>query len=247
MELGYRVIRPSDVGLFTLQFIQISLWRKADWGVAEGDAAVQQALETAALCRRRNIRTVFHPLEYPLTGEHAAETMDVLRRLAAAADLGIILHDEGGASGERLSSGQEREYGAHVREIAGLCPVSIENAFNSADAEWFWSRFVLPGPESISITADIGHLESSGIDSASFVRALPEKMVSRIRFVHLHHKAEERYGVPDHWPLVPGCRELEAMRALLARKDGLWVILELDANDGKGVRQSIDLVRQLPL
>ena len=246
MELGYRVIRPSDVGLIPLQFVQISLWRTADWGAAEGEEVVQQALEMAALCRRQGIRTVFHPLEYPLTNEYAGETMGVLRRLAAAADLGIILHDEGGVSGQRLSKDLAKEYEANVREIAGLCPVSIENAFNSGDAEWFWNRFVVSGPDSISITLDIGHLESAGIDSASFVRELPEDYLSRIRFVHLHHKAEERYGVMDHWPLVSGCRELKAMHMLLARKKDLWVILELDAGNERGMRQSIDLVRQLP-
>lgn len=246
MEIGYRVIRPSDVGLIPLQFVQISLWRRADWGVAEGEEAVQQALETAALCRQQGIRTVFHPLEYPLTGEHAEETMAVLRRLAAAADLGIILHDEGGASGGRLSNGQAKEYEANVRGIAWLCPVSIENAFDSRDAVWFWKRFVVSGPEPVSITVDIGHLESAGIDSASFVQELPQDILRRIRFVHLHHNGEERYGVTDHRPLVPGCRELEALRAILMLKKDLWVILELDAGDRKGVQQSIDLVRELP-
>ena len=95
-----------------------------------------------------------------------------------------------------------------------------------------------------SITIDIGHLETAGVDSISFVRDLPEQFLERTAFVHMHHKGAERWGVADHWPLEPGCREIEALKILLARKRDLRVILELDAGDD-GVRQSAKLLEGL--
>jgi hypothetical protein len=134
MEPGYRIIRPEDVGQQRLTFAQISLWRAADWGVAEGEQAVREALGFAAACKVRSIRTVFHPLAYPLTGGNPGWTLAVLRRLAAAADLGIIIHDEGGKSRRRLSAAEANEYANSVKELSGLCHVSIENSFNELDA-----------------------------------------------------------------------------------------------------------------
>jgi sugar phosphate isomerase/epimerase len=233
MEIGYRIIRPEDVGAQPLRFAQISLWRTADWGVADGERAVNETIQIAGTCRQRGIRTVFHPLEYPLTGEHAARTMDVMRRLASAADLGIIIHDEGGAGGQRLSAAEETSFEKNLRVISALTTVSIENAFNSGDITRFWERFVVPAPKTVSITLDIGHLESADIDSIAFVRNMPE-----------HLLGAERYGIKDHWPLVSGCREIEALRVLLSRKPDLRVILELETK-GEGVRESIELLRTM--
>lgn len=244
MQLGYRIVRPSDVGTQPLMLAQISLWRAAAWGVAEGEQAVKKAIEIAASCKARGIRAVFHPLEYPLTGEQAKHTLGVMRRLAATSDLGIIIHDEGGAEGGRLSAAEESQFEENLFALSNRCPISVENAFNSGDATWFWERFVAPAPESVSITIDIGHLESADIDSISFMENMPERLAERVSFVHMHHKAEERYGIKDHWPLVPGCRELDALRALIKRKKGLQVILELDATD-EGMGQSIELLKEL--
>jgi sugar phosphate isomerase/epimerase len=244
MEIGYRIVRPDDVGAQPLQFAQISLWRAANWGVAVGEQGVTGAIEIAQACKTRSIRTVFHPLEYPLAGEHAQNTLAVMRRLAGACDLAIIIHDEGGADGKRLSPDGERVFERKLAEISSLCPVSIENAFRSGDVTWFWERFVVPAPENVSITLDIGHLESADIDSISFIRDLPERLASRIQFVHMHHKAGERYGIKDHWPLVPGCREIEALKVLRSRRPDVRVVLELDAaEDGMG--QSIELLKDL--
>lgn len=244
MQLGYRIVRPSDVGTQPLMLAQISLWRAAAWGVAEGEQAVKEAIEIAAACKARGIRAVFHPLEYPLTGEQAKHTLGVMRRLAAASDLGIIIHDEGGADGGRLSAAEESQFEENLFALSSRCPISVENAFNSGDATWFWERFVAQAPESVSITIDIGHLESADIDSISFMENMPERLAKRVSFVHMHHKAEERYGIKDHWPLVPDCRELDALRAFIKRKKGLQVILELDATD-EGMGQSIELLKEL--
>ena len=244
MELGYRIIRPDDVGKQQLLLAQISLWRTANWGVSEGEQAVREAIEIVNACKARGIRTVFHPLDYPLANEHAENTLAVMQRLAAACDLGIIIHDEGGKDGKRLSAGEERIFKKNLRTISELCPVSVENAFNSVDVTWFWEQFVVPAPKAVSITIDIGHLESADIDSISFIRSMPGHLAERITFAHIHHKAGERYGIKDHWPLVPGCREIEALKVLLTRRPEVRVIVELDAADN-GMGQSIELLKKL--
>jgi sugar phosphate isomerase/epimerase len=244
MEIGYRIIRPRDVGTQPLLFAQISLWQSANWGVAEGEQAVTQAIAIASACTVRRIRTIFHPLEYPLANEHADRTMGVMRRLAAASDLGIIIHDEGGPDGKGLSPVEGALFEKNLAELGRLCPVSIENAFNSGDITRFWERFVVPAPKNVSITVDIGHLESADIDAIAFVRDLPQRLMERVNFVHMHHKDKERYGIKDHWPLVAGCREIEALKELLKRRPDVRVVLELDTS-GDGLRQSIELLKDL--
>lgn len=245
MELGYRIIRPDDVGKYPLPFAQISLWREANWGVAAGEEAVRQAIVIAQRCKTRGIRTVFHPLEYPLSNAHNPQTLGVMRRLAAASDLGIIVHDEGNADGKRLSAGEADQYERGVRETGALCAVSIENSYNSRDIIRFWEQFAAPAPETVSITLDIGHLELAGVDSIAFVRDVPQRLIERMQFVHMHHYDEgSPHSVKDHKPLVPGCREIEALKLLLRRKSGLRVILELDAAED-GMARSIELIRNL--
>ncbi len=245
MKLGYRIIRPSDVGSQPLPLAQISLWRRAGWGVSEGERAVAEAIEMAQECRARGISSVFHPLDYPLTGDLAAGTVAVMKRLAAAADLGIIIHDEGAMGRQRLSGDDAGQYERIVREISERCPVSIENSYNSGDITWFWQRFVVPAPPRVSITLDIGHLELAGLDSGAFVHAMKEELLDRITFVHMHHHdARTGDAVPDHKPLVPGCREIDALRSLAARKNDLYAILELDAVK-EGMEQSIALLKPL--
>ncbi len=244
MQLGYRIIRAADIGTQSVNFAQISLWRTADWGVADGNRGVREAIRMADACRQQGIRTVYHPLEYPLTGELAPGTVEVMQRLAQASDLGIIIHDEGGENG-RLSGPDAVQYGVNVRAVSRLCPVSIENSYNSGDITWFWERFVLPMPEPVSITLDIGHLELAGIDSVRFVASLSEALLSRLLFVHIHHHdGASSAWVKDHQALVPGCREIEALRLLLQRKQDLWVIVELDAAE-TGMKESIALLKNL--
>lgn len=246
MQIGYRIVRPSDVGTQTVKFAQISLWRSADWNVSDGERGVEEAIEIARECRSQGIRTVYHPLEYPLTGEHAAHSLEVMRRLAAASDLGIIIHDEGGENGGRLTGPEAVQYGVNVRSISRMCPVSIENSWSSRDILWFWERFAVPMPETVSITLDIGHLEGAGVDSTGFIRELPEVIVRRLKFVHIHHHDESAEGVRDHRPLVPGCRELEALAILIGRKKDVWVIAELDAAE-QGMKESIELLKQIEI
>jgi len=245
MELGYRIIRPSDVGSHPLSFVQISLWRVANWGVSDGERGVDEAIAMARACKTRNISSVFHPLEYPLTNEHGDRTLAVLHRLAGVCDRGIIIHDEGGKAGARLSAAEAQRYEQSLREIGKRCPISVENSYNSGDITWFWERFVAPAPPRVSITLDIGHIELVGLDSVAFVRDMKKELVDRIAFVHLHHHdARTGAAVPDHKPLVEGCREIEALQELLKRKSDIGVILELDAAED-GLRRSIELLKPL--
>jgi hypothetical protein len=244
MEIGYRIIRPDDVGKQPLQLAQISLWRVASWRIAVGQQAVRDAMEIAAVCKERGIRTVYHPIEYPLTGDLAPRSLDVMQRLAVTSDLGMIIHDESSADGKRLSTDDEQIYEQNVLKLSRICPISIENAINSNDVTWFWERFVLQAPKNVSITIDIGHMESADIDSIAYVRQMPEHFVQRISYLHLHHKAEERYGIKDHWPLISGCREIEALKVLLKRKPDIRVILELNAAKS-GMGKSIELLKNL--
>jgi sugar phosphate isomerase/epimerase len=186
---------------------------------------------------------VYHPLEYPLTGEKGPHSIDVMRRLAAVSDLGIIIHDEG-EKGKRLTGAEAEQYERGVKIISGLCPVSIENSYDSGDITWFWERFVVPMPETVSITLDIGHLELADIVSTEFVRHLPDHLVRRIQFVHMHHHDRNGHGVKDHRPLVPDCREIEALKILIERKKDLWVIVELDAAE-EGMGRSIELLERM--
>ncbi len=245
MQLGYRIIRPQDVGTHPLQFAQISLWRMANWGVADGEKAVKEAIGIAMACKSLGIRTIYHPLEYPLASEYASKTVDVIRRLASAADLGIILHDEGGTGRKRLPAEEESTFERNLREVSNFCHVSIENSFNSSDVLWFWERFAVSTSDDVSITLDIGHLELAGVDSIAFVRNMPQRFIDHMRFVHMHHhNGLEMSRVKDHLPLVPGCREIEALQVLLKRKQDVWVVLELDAGQD-GMRQSIELLKDL--
>jgi hypothetical protein len=245
LELGYRIIRPDDVGKYPLPFAQISLWRTAKWDVAEGEEAVRQAVAIAQTCKARGIRTVFHPLEYSLTNAAGPQTLEVMRRLAAASDLGIIVHDEGNAGRMRLTAVDAGAYEKNIKKISDLCHLSIENSYNSGDISWFWERFVVPSPPDVSITLDIGHLELAGLDSVSFVQNMPQRLIDRLQFVHMHHHdGNDTHWVKDHKPLVAGCREIEALKVLLARKSDVYVVLELDAAED-GMRQSIELLEQL--
>ncbi len=79
---------------------------------------------------------------------------------------------------------------------------------------------MVPAPDSVSLTLDIGHLELAGLESVMFIQNMPQPLVERTRFVHLHHHDKEGgQAVSDHKPFVPGCRELAALRELLKRKN----------------------------
>jgi sugar phosphate isomerase/epimerase len=66
------------------------------------------------------------------------------------------------------------------------------------------------------MTLDFGHLELAGLDSAAFIRNMQPALIQRIRFAHIHHHdSKATRDIKDHRPLVPGCREIDALKELL--------------------------------
>lgn len=197
-------------------------------------------LKTVDACKSAHIRYVIHPVEYGLSElrpERRKILMDDLHVMALQADLALIIHDESMQGGKRLAGEAADTYRQGLAELSRLCLVSIENAGANKDIKWFWREYAG------SITLDIGHLEVAGIDSVDFVRTLEPDLLDAIDFVHMHRVNGIRGGIRDHWGLTEDCRELRALKELLARKKGLRVILEIiEAED---VGKSLDLLRSL--
>lgn len=226
MRIAYRVARPEDVGQWKGDFVQISVYRH--W-----EDSLEKMKESVRLLRERGIRYVMHPVGYTLLGGE----VDALRTMAGLSDLALILHDERAPGGGRLSGEHEARFLNILEELSGIAPVSFENAIETSDALWFWERYAR------SVTLDIGHVESAGLDSVEFVRDLPAEIVEKIEYVHMHRNNGLRGGLTDHWPLRPGCRELKSLGELLKRKTDFDVILEI--NETGEINDSVELLRVL--
>ena len=233
IQCAYRVTQPHEISLFPADFLQVSVFRR--W-----PNAMDTMLKTVDACRSAHIRYVIHPVEYGLSElrpERRKIMMDDLHAMALHADLALIIHDESMRSGKRLANEEADTYRQGLLELSRLCVVSIENAGVSKDIKWFWREYAG------SITLDIGHLEVGGIDSIKFVRTLEPDLLEAIDFVHMHRVNGVRGGIRDHWGLTEDCKELKALKELLARKKGLRVILEvIEADD---LEKSLDLLRGL--
>ena len=201
---------------------------------------METMLRTTDACRSAHIRYVIHPVEYTLSEvrpERRKILMDDLRVMAERADLALIVHDESMSGGKRLAGEEADAYRQSLLELSRLCVISIENAGANKDVTWFWREYAE------SITLDIGHLEVAGIDSIKFVKSLESDILEKIDFVHVHRVNGVRGGIRDHWGLTEDCRELIALKELLARKKELRLILEIiEAED---VEKSLDLLRSL--
>jgi sugar phosphate isomerase/epimerase len=234
MIYGYRVVGKEEVGLYPAGLIQISVYK----GLREG---IVHMLKAVSACRTLNLRYVIHPVGYFLSetrGDQRAKTMEVMRKIARNVDLALIVHDETTPWGTRLEGIYEKAYREALLEISEICPVSIENANNTHDIEWFWKRFP------ISVTLDIGHVEAAGIDSVRFIRELEADIINRLSFVHLHrYNGPHDGGLRDHWGLLEDCRELKALGHLLKRKKDIGVILEI--NDMENLGESLKLLERL--
>lgn len=234
MIYGYRVIGEKEVGLYPVGLIQISIYR----GWAGG---IEQMLKAVSACRSLNLRYVIHPVGYFLSEtrhNHRAETMETMQTIARNVDSALIIHDETTPWGTRLEDIYEEAYREALLELSEICHVSIENANNTPDIKWFWRRFAT------SVTLDIGHIEAAGMDSERFIIELETDIVDKLNFVHLHRYNGPHDGLMDHWGLLEGCRELRALRRLLARKPNIGVILEI--NDRENLGESLKLLERLP-
>jgi sugar phosphate isomerase/epimerase len=234
MIYGYRVVKEEEVGLYPVNLIQISVYR----GFGE---AIDQMMKAASACRSLNLRYVIHPVGYFISEtreDQKARTMELMQKIVHHVDLALIVHDETTPWGTRLEGIYEDTYRKALLELSEVCPLSIENANNSYDIEWFWRRFAK------SVTLDIGHLEAAGIDSIEFVQKLGEDIIEKLNFVHIHRfNGLHGGGLRDHWGLLKDCRELKALKFLLERKRDIGVILEII--DVENLGESLKLFEML--
>lgn len=226
MRIAYRVTTPEDVGRWEGDFAQLSVYRH--W-----KGSLESSRECARLLREKGIRYVVHPVSYSVIA--GGDQEEALLELAEIADLGIILHDERSPGGGRLVGEHEERFLSVIEKLSERTAVSFENANDTGDAPWFWDRFAT------SVTLDIGHVEAAGFDSVKYVRDLPDSIVEKIDYVHIHHNNGLRGGLTDHWPLVEGCREIKALEALLKRRNGFDLILEI--NEVDEINESIRILR----
>lgn len=231
MKIGYRISKSDDIGRYPADLVQISYWKIFGPNLDEIG-------EMASRCRKAGVRYVIHPVFTPLSEvrpDVREKNLKELFALARMADLGMIFHDETLPDKGRLSGEPLDQYRKTLAELSALCPCSIENANNTPDIDWFWG--MIGG----SVTLDMGHFESSGIDSVHKVQSLPDELLARVEYVHMHRKNGEHGGILDHWPLTAECRELRALETLLRRKKDISVILEVNEMDQVG--QSLNLLR----
>jgi len=233
MEIGYRVFNKGDISKFDLDFVQVSIWHKdtTDLGRISGVCDV---------LREKGIPYVIHILGLYLsdTRPEREEALSVLREYAKMSDLGMILHDETLPNGDRLTGPRKTNYETGIKALGEICKVSLENSHDSHNAAWFWNEFAG------SITIDIGHFVSAGIDVLEVIKGLSDEHVSKLDFVHVHkHNGWRPGGITDHWPLEEGCLELQALKELLSRKNDVRVIVEVDGEEG--LQKSVELVSEL--
>ncbi len=232
---GFRVTAAEEVTRFRADLVQISLYAGRPDNIPRMQA-------TIAACRRVGMPFVVHPVEYRLSEPESDEQLRMLQEvevMAAAADLALIVHDESGAAGVRLTGKQDERYRRVVEKLSNVCLVAIENsgALDATAVKEFWTS------HASSVTLDIGHLEAGGVDSESYVEGLEDALLAKVDFVHLHRHNGLRRGLRDHWGLTEGCRELGALRRLLERKKDVSVVLEV--NESGDMEKSLLLVRAL--
>ena len=215
MIIGSRILYPEEVGLWDAEFLQISVYR----GMKDN---LNLMRDCAQRCKEVGIRYVVHPVEYSPLGE---EVFKDIREMAEWSDLALILHDVKTPDGERLNGEYDIRFKSALEELASITNVSFENATDTGDVKWFWSTYA------DSITLDIGHVESSGLDSVDFVKSLDDDSIKKIQFVHMHRNNGLHGGITDHWPLTPDCREIRAFKELIRKKPDVSVILEINETD----------------
>jgi hypothetical protein len=175
--------------------------------------------ECVRACRNAGIQYVIHPVKYSLLDK---ETFNDLEEMAALADRALILHDERSTGGNRLEGDHITQFEDALKKLVSMASISIENAAHTGDIQWFWNTYA------DSVTLDIGHVESFGLDSLEFVGSLDDRSLEKIQFVHMHRNNGLHGGITDHWPLTPDCREVRALKKLIKMKPDISVILEIN-------------------
>ncbi|MCI4625668.1 MAG: hypothetical protein L3V56_06875 [Candidatus Magnetoovum sp. WYHC-5] len=219
MLLGYSVLGGESVSDIVADFVQITVFKNIG-------STIGGLSQTVAQCHSQHLDFVIHPIDYFLsdTRLHCWENnLEELRHMAHITGNGaLIIHDETTPWGSRLERAFEKSYSDGISELAQICNISIENATHTPDILWFWQHFAH------NITLDIGHLESAGIDSVNFIRNLDNDTIDKINYVHIHqNNGQHLHGVTDHWPLTKECRELQALKILVERKEDINIIVEI--------------------
>jgi sugar phosphate isomerase/epimerase len=227
MVIGTRVLYAEEVEYWRAELLQISVYHGMDNNI-------EMMEKTARACREAGIRYVVHPVRYTILRE---DMLNEVLRMAEWTDLALILHDERAPDGKRLSGHDETRFRDALKKLQSVTSVSFENAVDTGDIHWFWDNFAE------SVTLDIGHVESSGLDSVEFVNALDETVLKKIQFVHIHRNNGLRGGITDHWPLSSGCREIKALTSLLKVKRDINVILEI--NEIEQIDESLNILISL--
>ncbi len=189
----------------------------------------------AHACREADIRYVIHPVRYSLLQE---DMFQDLRKIAEWADLALILHDEKTPDGGRLKGQHDARFRKALEELKSITSISFENSTDTADVKWFWNNYA-----DNSITLDIGHIESSGLNSVEFIRSLDKECIEKIQFVHIHRNNGLRGGITDHWPLRLDCREIKALEELIKIKSDVSVILEI--NEIEEIQDNLEILKSL--
>ncbi len=227
MIIGTRVLYPEEVDFWNAEILQISVYHGMK-------GSLDFMRECSSAFRDAGLRYVIHPVGYSLLQE---EIFNELREMAQQTDRALILHDERNPDGTRLGNEWIAKYRKALERLSSIARVSIENAADTPDIRWFWDTFA------DSITLDIGHVESAGLNSVEFVHALDEQSLKKVRFVHIHRNNGLHGGITDHWPLSPGCREIRALEELVRVKPDVSVILEI--NEVEEIDESLSLLREL--
>ena len=232
MEFGYRIFDSSLIKQIDLSLIQISVWRTSE-------ADIQLVKMLTDYIESAGKRHVIHPMDVHLSDIHShirQGNLEMVKRFAQMADLGLIIHDEPMPDGQPLKGEWRKCFRRGLAELEKICPISIENALDCRHAPWFWKTFAQ------RITFDIGHFESAGMDSLEVINKLNQELIDKIDFVHLHRSnGPKANGLIDHWPLVPGCPELKTLQRLRQLKPDLKVILELDT--AEDIRESQEVLQ----
>lgn len=227
MRIGTRLVNPEEVGLWNAELLQISVYRNM-----ENNLDIM--IDSARACREAGIDYVIHPLGYSLLDEKVFETLALI---AEWSDLALILHDERTPEGERLTGSNKMQFQRSIDELGAITHISLENSTNTADVQWFWETFA------DSITIDIGHIESAGLNSVEFIKSLDDDIIHKIEFAHMHRNNGLHGGITDHWPLRRECREIKALEELMKKKSDISVILELNETDEIG--ESLSILNEL--
>jgi hypothetical protein len=227
MITGTRVVHPDEINRWDSEILQISVYQGMKNNLAE-------MRECSRLCKEKSIPYVVHPVGYSIQKQ---ETFNDVIEMAKCADLALILHDEKGKDGGRLTGEDEIHFRHALDKLRSITTVSFENATDTSDVQWYWDNYA------DNITLDIGHVESAGYDSIKFVKSLDAATTGKIRFVHIHRNNGLHGGITDHWPLNEDCRELKALKQLLKVKSQVGVILEL--NEVEMIGESLYLLRSL--